>query len=366
MVGFPVKDREKTWQQRCAQESFAFGPDGSKGRAYTNATLNTGDQVTQMYTLAGRAAWIDQVEVQNETNKDLQLQVYEVQNGIGAAGYIGVDTGFAYNHEQRKKIKAGETGIFKFSSPFWIPENTQLKLRYTDVQVTGVTGFVQMSCGATEFTNDLNWNADFTYLLIADSIGKGSLGAINSYISTDMYGWMIRDYYRFKGQDVRIVNKAEGGRTTSDMAAHIKNGYCDVKSDLITYCMGVNDAQSGLNNSEQLAVAANIDALIKWQQGIQAGSNMLVMGPGPAEEAVREGGCVLVRQIMAARVQAAIDQGAEKLWYHNFGGINPSGSVSFYSDQDTPGDRIHWSKIGHLAAMTEYTSWADINLPLIK
>lgn len=348
-MAFKIINKTPDFEQRKAQEALPwFTGAVTVEYASPGQNLVNGFQIFQMYTFAGESAYLRQFRIWTTVENTMELQLRSVENGLTTnGGYIGQDSGDLYSIDERIQLSASKSPVIVDLNGIWIPENTQIKLSSIG-SYNNVIGKFAMSSNSLRFTNDFNWTADKTILVIGDSIVKGSLGPINTYNSSDVYPWKVRDWFINKGQNTRLVNKGAGGRTSRDGRDWmIKQRFYDIAdAALIIYAFGMNNVTGGFNETKQSAFLEDIEAAIQWKKGKYPRAKMVLCGPSPAQNTSREESLGIARSIIKEAVEKAEDA---RVFYLNLGDAFPATDSSFYSSTDGSGDRLHPNIIGHQA-----------------
>lgn len=342
---FPVNNSAIDFPTRCAQEAVPFW-NGTVSATYSNSNLPQSTQLFQVYTLAGQAAYLQSMVVQTTCTTEMLLWVRNVENNLTPnGGYEGLDSGDSFSIGSPFFISDSKPALIDFGG-MWIRENTEMKVAVLlSAGYTGITGDFRLGVIGYRFTNDLNFTAQKTVLMIGDSICKGSLGVRNSFNGSDIYPWKVRDYFKSKGQDTRLVNKGAGGRTSTDGRAWMLQQFYDIlNADLILWNFGMNDVTGGFGAGKQQTYSDNIDAAIAWKQGKYPNAILLMLGPTPAQENTREAALEIARTIVEQRVANAAD---EKVMYLNLGDAFDRSVNANFSSTDSAGDRLHPSILGH-------------------
>ena len=135
-----------------------------------------------------------------------------------------------------------------------------------------------LSASAQSLTADFNYSADHTILFLGDSITHGSSqGAANSYNESQLWTYMVRDYFLKKGYNVRHVNMSVGGTTLKRQLAKLESNKFDVdKVSLIFVMFGTNDmGESGTTTS---TYSDNLQKAILKLKDRYTSANIIVMG----------------------------------------------------------------------------------------
>lgn len=213
-----------------------------------------------------------------------------------------------------------------------------------------------------DLTNDLRWNANKMIMGWGDSVMYGQGCATND--GPYMIG--LRDWYRTRGTDVRLVNMAYPGMTSFDLQLVQSQGLWQTESpDLIIYTMGVNDIQSdggGFTSQRQTWFTNAVTSAIAYKKRNYPSAKMIVCGMTPIFNGTGsvQANADTCRTLAQAAVTAASDP---KVYYLNLG------TAWTYSDSSNYGDpgatAKHPNEQGNAAALTLITNFITANNILI-
>lgn len=203
-------------------------------------------------------------------------------------------------------------------------------------------------------TDDLDYDADLTMLVIGDSTnnGTGPTSTATMYAFL-LKAWLLANY----GLRLRVVLKAISGSTSSDHEKWRKAGWHDVDhADIILYAVSINDAGSGVSDG---TYTGNLDAMWSWVRQRYIGAKMLVLGCTPLENNTSEARAVGLRAAAAAYVSS---QSSPRLKFTDLGSIFDRTVSANYASSDTPGSRVHFVDSGHAAAAAKIeTDWPSFS-----
>jgi lysophospholipase L1-like esterase len=213
-----------------------------------------------IFTPTGRAYVVNSIKLYGSLDYTAQAYIRrEVLNSSsGNNGVIGLDGMISGRVTYQSNPNGGEVQLLE--NPIVLPCGDAISISYfrdrssQDSEVTPVTKTKGMrwmiDFDGYDITNDFNYSAEKTMLVIGDSIGgvTSDLGSImvnkqpdNSYIG--LWPFIIRNQFKEQGEDIRLVNIAQGGTTSNQWDWWIKQGRIDnIKSEILFINLGMNDA----------------------------------------------------------------------------------------------------------------------------
>lgn len=201
-------------------------------------------------------------------------------------------------------------------------------------------------------TDDLNFSADKTILLIGDSRfnGTGPTSKLKNF------QWSMLRYFRDTlGVNCRYVNRSLSGACTTDHEQLRQMGRYDelANVDLIYYGVGVNDAGYSVSIG---TTNTNLDALIAWKKKFWPNAILVIEGPTPLQVNGSETNAAAIRSSMSSKVAAASDA---KIKYFNAGTAFDRTVNSYYASSDPTGQGVHLSDTGHAAWYAAWKTWYE-------
>jgi len=254
-------------------------------------------------------------------------------------------------------VKSGDSKTITFKN--FVHENSGLLLLtwpYVDAADNTKQVYVRFNAmGGYELTNDLNFNARYTYLAFGDSIFDG----IGATAGKNMIPFLIRDNLIDKGLDFRLVNKGTAGMTSRDFTVYKEHGHFDVeKADLITWCFGINDVHQGFDAAQQNRYRAAIRDAMRYRIARFPKTPMVFFGPTPVINETRHANLEIARN--AVREEVVNAGGAAKgFYYKNLGDAFNRYDTAFYRPEDDAADRVHGSDAGYAAIAQAANTFID-------
>jgi len=201
-------------------------------------------------------------------------------------------------------------------------------------------------------TDDLNFSADKTILIIGDSKfnGTGPTGKLKNF------QWSMLRYFRDNlGVNCRYVNRSISGSCSTDHEQLRQMGRYDELAyvNLIYYGVGANDAGYSVPIN---TTNANLDALIAWKKKFWSNAVLVLEGPPPLQLDIVETKAAAIRASMFSKVEAAADP---KIKYFNAGTAFDRTVNSYYASSDPIGQGVHLSDTGHNAWYAAWKTWYE-------
>lgn len=281
-------------------------------QVYSNATI-TNATITSFFVNIGKFLLLDEIVIASTSDTVIMAtaQVAATANPANldqtANNIIGVRSSDTTQIDLRDYTSAKRAFVRTKQRMY---DRTTMIIGTRDTAVTGFTGRIAINATGILFDADTNWDAKFTILGAGDSI-LSALNGGTSYTDSMMYFTRIRDYYKYNktvtvgdtstfyaAQDVRKVNKAEGGRTSSNGETWRDAGFYMLQSiEMSVYNFMVNDAgASPFLQANRDTFKSNLRAFINWHQSIARRKPILICTGTPVTDNTLEGNLVLLRQ----------------------------------------------------------------------
>ena len=112
---------------------------------------------------------------------------------------------------------------------------------------------------AADFNKPANDNGkDFTFLFQGDSITDGGRGRNNdwNHVMGQDYAYLIssRLWYDFPHKDFHFFNRGISGNKVTDLAARWQTDTLDLKPDVLSILIGINDTSAWINGDKNFTV----------------------------------------------------------------------------------------------------------------
>lgn len=205
---------------------------------------------------------------------------------------------------------------------------------------------------STEFTADMNWNADRKILIIGDSTTWSTVGTDlggTPYDGHDLYAFRLRDKInQFSTYTHRLINKGYGGSNAIDWKKSIRYGELDgINYDTIMIGLGMNDASSISGGYTIAMFKDNLQAIIDHRNIYNKGSKMLFIAPNLTDSASRTTNIAAIRTAISDVVTAAADTNIRFVNSSLAFSLNGTPAADANMTERTAGNRIHPSGAGH-------------------
>jgi len=140
-------------------------------------------------------------------------------------------------------------------------------------------------------TYDRNWNADFVYLALGDSITEGhtmgSDSSSNHYLGAWNFTNVLRDSLINDGIDIRVNNSGWGGAKSVALDKAIKAGYFQsITPDLITIKFGTNDSVNS-NAGDLTNYITYLSNAIRYFYNKNKKVSIVLIGPSSTNDPTR-------------------------------------------------------------------------------
>lgn len=337
----------QTWEERLIREGIPVSIDGS-GNATSPAVVTTATNLvtTSALRMTGFVTYVDSIMIEVG------------QPCAGLIGISGTPFGGGIPFPQWRKLFAignqgGGTRTYAVRRVFRPFEVALSAFQLTCTNYLGTTpGTDKIPASVTVqsvlMTDDFNYNAAKTIMLVGDSIG-----ALTGATKT-AFGWpmIARDYLRAQGEDVRIVLKALGGTTTGDHETLRQGGFHDISSvNVCFYALGMNNANQSIATASGLA---DMQSFWNWFKFRYPGKMMVVIGPSPAENNTTETNLVALR---AAAADWVTSVNSPLLKFISLAdAFDRTQGLAVYLSTDTAGSRIHPNDAGHAAVAAKFNA----------
>lgn len=204
---------------------------------------------------------------------------------------------------------------------------------------TTVYGVVNIT--GIELTDDPNFNADKTFLVVGDSLSYGK--GYGPSVSSALWTHKIRDRYRALGHDIRLVSFAQPGRTSGQFeAADRQYGKLHgIKANLGMYALGTNDALLAAANFPD-TWEANFRAFWAEWAAQQPQAPLIVPSCGPLALTADNANAATLKTRQAAVVASIA---SPRCVFVDITTAFDRTVASFFR----AGDNVHWSDTGHAA-----------------
>ena len=210
--------------------------------------------------------------------------------------------------------------------------------------------FGALTLNGYALTDDLNFDAEKTMLVLGDSIVNGT----GPTRSANMWTFKARDHFKAQGATVRLVQMANSGSSSSEHESWRQAGrYDGLDADAVVYAVGVNDAVGAVPPT---TYRANLEAFWNHAQNRWPNATVIVAGPTPVENAATHASAELLRAEAADFVADASDA---RLKYINLGTAFSRTDASYYASTDPAGSRVHPDDDGHAAIAAAFTAAVD-------
>jgi len=245
----------------------------------------------------------------------------------------------------------------------WLQQGCQISA--SAMRGDGTTSvIVRWGFTATRFTADLNWQADKTILWIGDSISRFSSGQPATVTASQNFSFLVRDYYANLGYDIRIINKAKGGYSSTDIENWRKTGYLNHARNsvnIIFYAISTNDALQNISNS---ITTTNVTNFMNFCKRNFKGVPVVFVGGAPLNDNTAETRLIAVRTLIQNLVNA---DATGQFKYVSLASAFDRTVLSNYNNPGTGADGIHPIAALHGSAMAPIiTSFLSTNNILPK
>lgn len=304
----------------------------SSGGAIANATL-AANQVVYGILLSSlsRALWVETVEISANRLLDLQISFGGTfQNLIQTRRLVvgpGVPVAIPVRQLIRPSLQATDTTAVG-----------EVRIR-TVLDATATGGYVMANASGFQVYDDFNYSADKVGLVVGDSILNSTAGVTTKLKSTD---WLVRQRFTNLGKNVRFINRAVSGTTSTDHERFRAHGRYDFPQvDYLHYQLGSNDATQGVTPATH---QSNVAAMIAYKQRRYPTAKMVVYGSTPLQDNTSEAALAAIRAAGQAAVTAAADP---KVSFCSLATAFDRTNVANYATTDTAGAKVHPSDSGH-------------------
>ncbi|MGY4385631.1 hypothetical protein ACVWYN_002677 [Pedobacter sp. UYP24] len=203
---------------------------------------------------------------------------------------------------------------------------------------------------------DMNYSAENSMYLIADSLMEGRYATIPdidaaTYTASDIYTFMMRNWYNANGNDCRIIDKSIGGKSSIDYENYRQQGRLDLidPPSIIFYALGTNDTNAATYKS-------NVKIFLKWALTKWPNAKIVVLGPLPAQGNFSGGGTMetflnSIRTNGAAAVSEINTELAtsSRCIFINLGLAFSVADNAQYSTTEADGSHVHIGLVGNIS-----------------
>jgi hypothetical protein len=349
---------------------------------YSAATI-TDAAIASFFVNIGKFLLLEEITIHNTNDTPIEIAI-QIPTTIGNVdqttnNIIGTRSSDSTQFDLRGETSAKTPLKFAPSNGLRLYDKTTVIVVTRNTGVTNFTGRLVIAVSGVLYDADMNWDADFTILGAGDSI-LSALNGGTEYYDDMIYFSRIRDYYKYnktlssifyKGQNVRKVNKAEGGRDSSNAESWRRDGFYNIqKTNLTVYNMMVNDAgTSPITQQKRDIFKANLRKFIDWHQSVNYKKPILICSGTPQTDNTAEANLVLLRQdaydvINSYSGRKSLGTGLSisnslslrvltdigDIIYVNTGIAFDRTDIQFYNNSSGNGDGIHPNAIrGHAA-----------------
>lgn len=300
-----------------------------------NGTITT-NQVVGSFVFPGvtKALWVENIVVSSNRQVDIQVSIGGTYTGVQGLHRVVLNPGVAVTIPVRQLVRPsiaaeGNTG--------W----GEVRIR-TVLDATPTGAYVIGTASGTAVYDDLNYGADKVMLVVGDSILNGTVGVTDKKYSME---WLTRDYFRSRGVNLRVINKAVSGSTSGDHERFRAHGLYDLPQvDYLHYQLGTNDAGAGVSSA---TYKANVAAMIAFKKAVYPNAQMVVWGPTPRQNSTYETALIAMR---TAAQEAVTEAASSKVRYASLATAFDRTVEANFAASDTSGDKVHPSNASHAAA----------------
>lgn len=327
---FPVKFKGfLTPKDRIRVEGLPLGFSGTPQTSPFTAAQTIG----QLIMPAGQLAYVDSVSITSDSDTPINVQFAMSDDwayGTNSANIL-TKRGYVTRQDDFSVI------VQEFSSP-----NTSLGFSVRDAITPSPAAKLIPNLSGGILTDDFFYDADLVYLCLGDSTTVGSLGTAGTYSSSQIYPWMIRDWYRSEGYSIRLINKGLGGKTSTDLENYrlFQRGV-DLAADIVTYSMGINDVAATFDAE---VYTTNVMNMIAHTYNFNPDRRFILCGPTPVYEDGRATRLQQLRDTAQGIVNTLADP---KVTYIDLGAGFDRLDTSKYSSTDVSPNLIHPNITGH-------------------
>lgn len=325
-----TSDNKLSHFDRLKQEGLVFGYSSTY-----NGTPAAGATIGQVIPPVGFNLWISDASITSAAD-----EVANVQFAVSESWAFGDSNA---NILTRRGTASKSSGFHAIINAY-ANGGTSIGFSVRDA-MSGAAKLVP-SLGGVLVTDDMRLNARYKLLLLGDSVACSSVGASGTFTGSDMFPWQVRDYLLDNRCDIRLINKALGGKSSTDLENYRLARGVDVDAHLVAYGMGINDVGGGTFN--EATYRANVTAMIQHTKRMYSRRVFLLLGPPPVFQDARHNNLELLRAAASDLVADMVD---DRVLYHNMGNAFDRKDQNFFSSTDIstrPTDMVHPNKAGQL------------------
>ena len=278
---------------------------------------------------------------------------------------------------QTMKVQVGPTGWSKNFSNTWVgPKEIFSGVVNGLIAPTGKAGNKIIGFGSADIYSlaaDQNRDANKTIYILGDSNSQGSAilaGGTNTIAASsltylDLWQYKVRDWYKSRGYNVRIIDKSIASLGSVQYETYRQQGRLDLRAppDLIIYDHGTNDGNA-------TTLAANVTTFCRWARAKwpanpvtgYPGVKIEVNGQIPMQASASETQAALNRTAVQAAVATLADP---YVIYVNCGLAFTATDNTQYSGTEGANINIHMSPVGQTSKANYIISQLNAN-PLFK
>lgn len=245
----------------------------------------------------------------------------------------------------RFTITGGETLIIPVNQFVYEGEN----ISATCISGSDGSSFeAKMGLNGYQLTNDFNYSASKTILMIGDSISNGTAGVTRG---ENLYQFILRNNLYKDGISCRVVTKGNGGFTSSNIDYLRAIGRLNIQDPgLILYNLGMNDVPGNMT-----AFQSNLPKILEWKQTFYKDIPMIVLGPSRRRDA-QEANLQILREFSNQTVEQL---GDSTITFFDLGPVIPD-DATYYATSDA----VHPNDDGHALLGTALTNYVKSNISL--
>jgi lysophospholipase L1-like esterase len=309
--------------------------------ATVTGAINTTIATAQGSNTVCKAVWVEEITVSLSAPGIAQVQMPASSDGL-FAGFL-------------KQVIVGTTPVTipvrQIVRGFTHGNNMNITLAVrNNLTAGGVDYFGAISASGWRISDDLDFSAPKTVLIISDSTLNGT-GPTKTALA---WAFLFKKHLRDEGVRARILLKSVSSVKTTDMEGYRAAGYLDIpKADLILYNVGINDAGAAVSDG---TYTTNITAFWDWASMRFPSAKAIICGVSPLENNTSETRAVGLRTAASTYVSGVA---SAKLKFIDLGSAFDRTVSSNYASTDTPGSRVHPSDAGHASLATTFNAAYD-------
>jgi lysophospholipase L1-like esterase len=225
-------------------------------------------------------------------------------------------------------------------------------------RVNAGTGGVVATATAriTTLSVDVDYNADYTMLCIADSNTEGT-SCENATSAWDIYTWLLKKNLQDNHNiNIRIVDKSLANTTTNDYENNRLKGFLSLpfNPSIILYNLGTNNPGNVADN----LYSTHLQNLVDWKKTRYPNSILILISPCPnGESTSKQNTLATLRNTMQNIVNSSnvgvANTSNNYIYYCEFGNLfdpNTQASTYFTSSSIDNNGKIHMNKAAQILA----------------